>query len=156
VVALLEELRSVTEFPVLVAVDGVNHLYEQGPHAWAGEAVPPAKLSMQRALQCLGPEGFNAATHSMKRGLWLCAVSHRHTEDMAPMFGAAYVKHAYRVPVPRLSRQELYAQLKHYKECDNLFMLQGAWSACVVCAARLCSFISLTPHHTLSTPPILS
>ena len=125
VVALLEELRSVTEFPVLVAVDGANHLYEQGPHAWAGESVPPQSLSLQRALHCLGPEGFNAATHSMRRGLWLCAVSHQHTQDMGPMFAAAKVKMGYRIPVPRLSRQELFAQLTHYRECGNLFMLQG-------------------------------
>ena len=124
-VALLEELRSVTEFPVLVAVDGVNHLYEQGPHAMGGEDVPPQALSLQRALHCLGPEGFSAPTHGMARGLWLCAVSHKHTEDMSAMFTAANVRNSYRVPVPRLTRQELHSQLRHYKESGNLFMLQG-------------------------------
>jgi hypothetical protein len=38
---------------VLVVVDGINHLYEQGPHAMGGEDVPPERLSLQHALQCL-------------------------------------------------------------------------------------------------------
>ena len=159
-VALLAELRSVTEFPVLVAVDGVNHLYEQGPHAMAGDDVPPQALSLQRALHCLGPEGFSAATHGMARGLWLCAVSHKHTEDMSAMFTAANVRNFYRVPVPRLTRQELHSQLRHYKESGNLFMLQGA---CLCAAAagfptrhRLSlqtSSLTLTPHAPRAPPP---
>jgi hypothetical protein len=65
----------------------------------------------------------------MQRGLWLLAVSHQHTEDMGQMFTKANVKLPYRVAVPRLTRQEVYAQLQHYMSSGNLFMLQGAWQA---------------------------
>lgn len=129
VLALLEEARLVTEFPVLVALDGANHVYEQGPHAMGGQDIPPTRLSLQAALHCLGPQGFRADTHGMARGLWLLALSHKHTEAMGPMFDAAAVHHVYRIPVPTLSRQEVYSQLAHYHKSGNLFMLE---SECLV------------------------
>jgi len=127
VLALLDELRACTEFPVLVAVDGINHCYEQGPHAMGGLDVPPQNLSLQSALHCLGPHGFREDTHSMARGVWLLAVTHGHTENMDPFFQAARVLHKYRIPVPTMGRQEIYAQLARYHKSGKLFMLEGAF-----------------------------
>ena len=125
--ALLVELRLVTEYPVLIAVDGINHLYEQGPHAFDDKDVPPERLTLQAALQCLGPSGFKEE-FAMARGVWLCAVSHKHSLNVGAMFAdKADVKNRYRLPVPRLTRQEVCSQLRHYRDTGKLFMLEGAW-----------------------------
>jgi hypothetical protein len=57
---VLGELRGVTEVPVLVAVDGVNALYETSvyPEEGSGEPLPGHRLTVPAAFQCLGPEGF--------------------------------------------------------------------------------------------------
>ena len=122
---LLAELRLCTEFPVLIAVDGVNHFYTQGPYASAAGPIPPAALSVQAALTCFDAAGFREACQ-MKRGLWLAAVSMKHSEDMAPMFSAANVRDRHRVAVPPLTRQELHSTLVHYSKSENFFMLQRA------------------------------
>jgi hypothetical protein len=58
-VDLLQELRLVTEHPVLIAIDGFNHLYEMSPYPSDGAMVPPERLSIAHALRCMGPDGFN-------------------------------------------------------------------------------------------------
>ena len=123
--ALLAELRVTTEFPVLVAVDGINHFYTQGPYANAGGKIPPSALSMQAAFACFDEKGFRES-FTMKRGVWLSAVSMKHSEDMEPMFGSVNVRDRYRVHVPPLTRQELHATLLHYTKSNNFFMLQRA------------------------------
>lgn len=57
---LLAELRSVTEVPVLVAVDSINSLYETSvyPEEGSGELLPGHRLSVPAAFQCFGEEGF--------------------------------------------------------------------------------------------------
>jgi len=59
-VDLLAELRRVTEFPVLIAVDHINALYETSvfPEEGSGKLLPAERLSVPAAFQCLGPEGF--------------------------------------------------------------------------------------------------
>ena len=121
---LLSELRQTTEFPVLIAVDGINHFYTQGPYAAEGELLPPESLSVQAAFCPWGASGFKESMQ-FKRGLWLCAVSHTHSMDMKPMFSVAAVHDRYRVAVPPLTRQEIYSTLKHYAACGTFFMLQG-------------------------------
>lgn len=121
---LLSELRQTTEFPVLIAVDGINHFYTQGPYAAEGELLPPERLSVQAAFCPWGASGFRESMQ-FKRGLWLCAVSHTHSMDMKPMFSAAAVHDRFRVAVPPLTRQEIYSTLKHYAACGTFFMLQG-------------------------------
>jgi len=57
-VDLLAELRLVTEVPVLVAIDGLNHLYEATPYPSEGRIVGPHELSIAAALRCLDGDGF--------------------------------------------------------------------------------------------------
>ncbi len=58
VLDLLQELRHVTEFPVLIAVDGINNLYGQSAYPYQGETLPSTRLSIPRALQCYDSQGF--------------------------------------------------------------------------------------------------
>ena len=56
----MAELRLVTEFPVLIAVDHINFLYDMSvyPEEGTGKLLPTDRLSVPAAFQCLGPEGF--------------------------------------------------------------------------------------------------
>jgi hypothetical protein len=146
--ALLAELRVTTEFPVLIAVDGVNHFYTQGPYEAAAGPIPPAALSTQAAFACFDAQGFRRS-FSMKRGVWLSAVSMKHTADMEPMFSAVNIRDRFRVPVPPLTRQEVHSMLSHYKKSDSFFMLQRA-SDEARRARRAHAAHTATPH---SRPP---
>jgi hypothetical protein len=48
----------VTEFPVLVAVDGLNIMYEGTEYPRDGKLLNGSQLSIPAAFQCVGPEGF--------------------------------------------------------------------------------------------------
>ena len=56
----MNELRSVTEFPVLVAVDGMNLLYEHSayPEKGEGNPLPCERLTVPSLFHCLGEDGF--------------------------------------------------------------------------------------------------
>ena len=54
----ISELRQVTEFPVLIAVDGMNFLYDKTEYPYDGRTLMPEELSIPAALHCLGSEGF--------------------------------------------------------------------------------------------------
>ncbi len=122
---LIEELRVTTEYPVLVAVDGLNLLYGPTPYpeAGSGELLPPERLSIPAAFQCVGPDGFKAS-FAMKRGLWLASVSWKHSQEMR-MFETATVRDRFRVPVGTLSRQEVYSTLAYYAQTKSFMMLDG-------------------------------
>jgi Mitochondrial ribosomal death-associated protein 3 len=60
-VDLLDELKQVTEFPVLIAIDGHNLLYDS-PTVYprqdgSGKLLRPEELSIPAALQCLDERG---------------------------------------------------------------------------------------------------
>jgi hypothetical protein len=61
-VDLLSELRQVTEFPVMVAIDGFNLLYDPTEYPQDGKLLMPEQLSVPSALQFLGPAGFRCAS----------------------------------------------------------------------------------------------
>lgn len=56
----LAELKAVTEVPVLVAVDGLNLLYEAStyPEEGSGKPLPGERLSVPAAFHCLGDAGL--------------------------------------------------------------------------------------------------
>ena len=56
----LSELRSVSEAPVLVAVDGLNLMYEATdyPLEGSGRTLAAEELSVMAAFQCLGEDGL--------------------------------------------------------------------------------------------------
>lgn len=56
----LAELRLTTEYPVLIAIDGINLLYERSayPEEGTGKPLPGERLSVPAAFQCLGEEGL--------------------------------------------------------------------------------------------------
>ena len=62
----------------------------------------------------------------LKRGLYLATVTTKHGK-LLRMFDVANVKHAFRVRVPELTRQELFSQLLHYHKSEQFFMLHGEW-----------------------------
>lgn len=123
---LLGELKIQTEFPILMAVDSINLLYGESvyPEAGSGVNLPSSRLSIPAAFQCLGADGFKPSA-AFKRGMWLTAVSFTHTQDMKPMFEEAYVRGRVRVPVPTLTRQEVYSVLSHYSKSGGFLMLEG-------------------------------
>jgi len=123
---LLGELKIQTEFPILIAVDSINLLYGESvyPEAGSGVNLPSSRLSIPAAFQCLGADGFKPSA-AFKRGMWLTAVSFTHTQNMKPMFEEAYVRGRVRVPVPTLTRQEVYSVLSHYSKSGGFLMLEG-------------------------------
>ena len=123
---VLKELKQVTEFPVMIAIDGINELYGPSPYpeAGSGELLPPSRLSIPAALQCLGSEGFKPES-ALKRGLWLTNVSFKHSQNMNEMFNNVSVRGRLRVPVPSLSRQEIYSTLNYFVKTNSFLMLDG-------------------------------
>lgn len=82
-----------------------------------------------------------------------------------PMFEENNVKHAYRVRVPGLMREEVNALLRAYAHSGNFFMLRGAWivrhrTRTSVCSIRLSSVqILMTLMHwqwSISTLSLLA
>lgn len=47
-----------TEFPVLIAVDALNVLYEDTQYPMKGKLLKGSQLSVPAAFQCVGPDGF--------------------------------------------------------------------------------------------------
>jgi hypothetical protein len=73
---LISELRQVTEFPVLMAVDGVNLMYEKTKYPMEGRLLMPEELSVPAAFQALGADGFRCvAQRELSRA---CPVYSRH------------------------------------------------------------------------------
>lgn len=125
-VDLLEELRLTTEHPVMIAVDGINMLYDKSsyPEEGTGEILPPERLSVPSAFHCVGPDGFRH-DKLLKRGLWLATVSFKHTQDMSPMFNSAAVRGRLRLSVPPLTRPEIYSMLANFLDTGAFLMLKG-------------------------------
>ena len=124
--ALLQELRLQTEFPVMVVVDSLNLLYDASPYpeAGSGALLPAERLSVPAAFQCLGEQGFRPDM-ALRRGVWLAALSYSHSQDMRPLFEKAAVRGRVRVPVPPLSRQEVFSVLSHYAASGAFLMLEA-------------------------------
>ena len=118
-VALLEELRLVQEFPVLVAVDGVNDLYEpSGYPSPYGRRLNTKRLPLVRALQAFDANGEDASK-ALRRGTFIGAASMaRHKRPTllrdTPPGGSANVPAGNRLEVLPMSRGEVHAQLLHY------------------------------------------
>jgi len=119
-VAMLEELRSVVEFPVLVAVDGVNDLYEPsgypGPY---GRRLSTKRLPLLRALQAFDEGGFDHDARSFRRGLFVGAASLSRNKRPtllreSPVGGSSNLPAENRMEVQPLSRAEVHSQLLHY------------------------------------------
>lgn len=121
----LAELRRVTAFPVCIAVDGLNLLYEPTayPTAGDGKLLAAEQLSVPAAFHFLGPAGFQPSM-AMARGMVLATTTQRHAKPMR-MFDVAKVGGRYRVRVPELTRQEVYSQLLHYQRTGKFLMLSG-------------------------------
>lgn len=117
----LQELRQVTEFPVLLAIDGLNLLYEQTAYPQDGKTLAPEQLSLMAGLQCLGPEGFKES-FKMRRGMVLATVTQKHGDAMR-MFNVANVRDRFRLRLPELTRQEVFSQLLHYHSSQRFLML---------------------------------
>lgn len=118
---LLAEVRQVTEVPVMVVVDGANHLYAPSAYAMDGVDVPARELSIPAAIMPFNESGFDARAFGMKRGLWLMAVSFRHHQNMnETMFGHARVVSSVRLPVKPMTRMETYCMLRHYKAAGTM------------------------------------
>lgn len=94
-VDFLEELRGVTEFPVLIAVDGVNLLYDS-PSIYPvdGELVEPERLTVPSAFHFLDQNGFKESK-LMKRGMVLTSVTHQHGRRLR-MFDVVKVRDRFR------------------------------------------------------------
>jgi hypothetical protein len=124
--SLLQELRLQTEFPVMAVVDSLNLLYDASPYpeAGSGALLPAERLSVPAAFQCLGEQGFRPDM-AFKRGVWLAALSYSHSQDMRPLFEKAAVRGRVRVPVPPLSRQEVFSVLSHYAASGAFLMLEA-------------------------------
>lgn len=118
----MEELRTVTEFPVLVAVDGLNIMYEGTEYPRDGKLLNGSQLSIPAAFQCVGPEGFKDKFR-MKRGIFAGTVCRKHSNKL-PMFEDNNVLHRYRVRVPGLMREEIHSLLLQYLHAGSFFMLE--------------------------------
>jgi hypothetical protein len=122
---VLEEIKLATEFPVMIAVDGINELYEDSPYpeAGSGAMLPASRLTVPSAFHCVGADGLKPEA-GLKRGLWVGTVSFKHSEGLK-MFKDARVRGRLRVPVPPLTRQETFSVLSHYARTGAFMMLEG-------------------------------
>jgi hypothetical protein len=117
VVALLSELRQTVEYPVLVAVDGVNDLYEpSGYPSPYGRRLSTKRLPLVRALQAFNSGGPKM---SFRRGAFVGAVSLSRNTNPAllrhsPPGSAAVVPPDNRFPLQPWARTEIHSQLLHY------------------------------------------
>jgi Mitochondrial ribosomal death-associated protein 3 len=119
----LSEIRLVTEFPVLVAIDGLNLLYDSPSiYPQDGENVPPEKLSVPSSFHVMNDKGFNEAM-TLKRGVYLTAITRKHSAKMR-LFEVTDAREKFRVRVPELTRQEIYSTLKHYQQTGRFFMVE--------------------------------
>jgi Mitochondrial ribosomal death-associated protein 3 len=133
---LLQELRLVTEFPVLIAVDGISELYEDSSYPFAGRNLwPTTRLSIPRALHVWRRQGargfrgedaggFDASMHSMKRGCIVGATSFDHRRRARMMDDRAFVPPSMIHSIERLNRQEVHSLLLHYHH-SGVFSLLG-------------------------------
>jgi hypothetical protein len=123
---LLQELRLVTEVPVMLAVDGISDLYEDTYYPFDGRMPwPTTRLSIPRALHVWRRDGargfrgedaggFDASMHRMRRGVVVASTSYKHHFRLR--FGAdrANVPRGMVKSVGRLNRQETHSLLLHY------------------------------------------
>jgi Mitochondrial ribosomal death-associated protein 3 len=123
---LISELRSVTEFPVLIAIDGHNLMYEETPYPMDGKNILPENLSIPSTFQVIGKNGFKEES-KMARGLVLATVTQRHGRPMR-MFSVANVFRDYRLPIPEATREEIHSQLLHYHTSQRFLMVQAPGS----------------------------
>lgn len=119
-VALLEELHGVEEFPVLVAVDGVNELYEpSGYPSPEGRRINTRRLPLVRALQAFNAYGYDDERHAFKRGVFVGAASMCRNKRPSllretPPGSSANVPMRNRSELLPLSRGAVHSQILHY------------------------------------------
>jgi hypothetical protein len=113
---VFNELRAVTEYPVLIAVDGINEFYvresmigEEG----TGALLPPDRLTVPNLFRCVDGGGFRP-DKTLARGVWLGTVTWA-ADARQTMFTDAKVRGRFRVPVPPLTREEVYSALEYYR-----------------------------------------
>ncbi len=67
-------------FPVLIAIDAIDALYEPvSQYPFLGEFLPPSRLSVLDAFRVLDSDGNLRPEQQLKRGTVLAAVSHHYT-----------------------------------------------------------------------------
>jgi hypothetical protein len=119
---LKRELCLQTEFPVLIAVDELNWLYEQSFYPHKGEVVPTERLSLPMGFRMLSASGFDA-TQAPARGMVLAATSFRSAQEQ-PFYAAVRVSKSQQLVVPPLSRAEVHSQLLHYSHTGKFFEIR--------------------------------
>jgi hypothetical protein len=119
-VALLGELHQVEEFPVMIAVDGVNELYEaSGYPSPDGRRISTKRLPLVKALQAFNAYGYDDEHHAFRRGVFVGAASMSRNKRPTllretPPGSSANVPMRNRLQLSPLSRSEVHSQMMHY------------------------------------------
>ena len=120
---LLREFAYITEFPVLVAFDDYNHLYQPTGYYLDLERVQPEKLTIVNALRYFEPVSDKlrrfAPTYPLQNGVVIAAEGHHRVlpNKYKPAYNQVWKQvrgAATRVHVPYYSVDEVESCLRHY------------------------------------------
>ena len=120
---LVQELRQVTEMPVLIAVDGMNWLYGHGKYFLNNQRVPVSKMTLPAAFRVLDNEGYSKDM-TFARGFVLAADSLRNGVHM-PYGMDGVLPRGSRLFVNPQTCAETHAQLLHYHYSGSFLELQS-------------------------------
>jgi hypothetical protein len=122
-VDLLWELRQVTEFPVMLLLDDVNVWWEETAYPVKGNMLKPEDLTLVDAMRPLDAEGVRTDAIGFARGTVVAATTHAHTRHPREMREDSTLPPACMLPVDRMTRREVWAQLLHYQTAARFYML---------------------------------
>lgn len=122
--ALRSELAQVTEFPVLLAMDGINAMYDvdETVYPWEGEWLRPEQLTLLDALRVVDESGLRESA-GMKRGA-IVATTSRAANKHTRIFNVARGAKKHRVQVRSLDRFAVNAALSHYASTGSFYELE--------------------------------
>lgn len=120
---LVEEIKQVTTYPVLIAVDHYNTW--DGNSAFTPENAKKGRkylgfdLCVPRALKFISKKKSENGINQLKNGIFLAATSHKHVEGKQ----ITYENHRRSVPfvlrVPIYSQREYLSAVAYYSSCNQ-------------------------------------
>ncbi len=118
---LVGELKQVDKYPVLVAVDQYNSWEADSAFQFGEHRVHSKEICVPYALNLLTRSGKDVRKRKgdlleLKRGLMVCATSHRHTEGKKITFDDSNASLPLNIKVPNYGQVEFLAALSNYAQ----------------------------------------
>jgi len=120
-----KELSLVTKFPVMIAVDAIDALYEPvSKYPWHGEFLHPSKLSLLDAFRVVDETGHIRPEHKVKKGIVLAAVTNHYT-NIPSLFESIPVPKSQQIAVTPLTRTQTHGLLAYLQSTEAFMMLSS-------------------------------